>query len=302
MPACTSPIDAWPPDPRVGGSIVFSPSKSYAGAVPFRIPCGRCMACRVNYMTHWSTRMVCESYMHKYSWFITATYNDNNLPSNYSLNKRHHQLFMKKLRFHFNSPIRFVCAGEYGSQTLRPHYHYILFGLPIDDLKLYKQTLKGHQLYTSSLITTIWGHGDCHVARFTKQTGSYTAGYITKAFKTSDTEKADAYYSRVHPLTGEICRVMPEFLLASRRPGIGLPWFEKYGEHLPYDDFIIVDGAKRPVPPYFLRKLGEETQAVIAQRKKEFALRKNDHSEQRLMDRHDKGILDDRDKQRTGDF
>lgn len=301
MPACACPIDAWPPDPQVGGSIVFSPSKSYPGAIPFRIPCGRCMPCRINYMTHWSTRMVCESYMHQHSWFITTTYSDQHLPSNYSLNKRHHQLFMKRFRFHFNTPARFVCAGEYGTQTLRPHYHYIIFGPDLDDLQLYQQTLKGHMLYTSPTINSLWQLGQCYVARFTRQTGSYVAAYITKRFKSSDTEIADAFYTRVHPLTGEISRVMPEFLLASRRPGIGTPWFEKYGEHLPYDDFIIIDGMKRPVPPYFLRKLGEETQEIIKRRKKEFALRKNDHSEQRLLTRYEKGILDDADHVRKGD-
>jgi len=241
--------------------------------------------------------------MHQHSWFLTNTYSNTHLPDNYSLSKRHHQLFMKRLREFFPSNnIRYVVCGEYGSQSLRPHYHYVLFGINFGDLKVYRRTLRGHIIYSSQKLNDLWQLGECTLARFTPQTGSYVAGYITKSFKTSDTEAREAWSTRIHPLTGEQVRVIPEFLLASRRPGIGLPWFEKYGENLKYDDFIIVDGLKRPVPPYFLNKLPPEFLEVVKQRRKEIGKQlKHDQTEQRLMDKHDLAILDDSDKQRKGD-
>lgn len=240
--------------------------------------------------------------MHEHAWFVTATYSNEHLPDNYSLNKRHHQLFMKRLRERFDTNIRFVMCGEYGKQTLRPHYHYILFGLNFSDLSVYRRSLKGHIIYTSEILTGLWKLGHVSIAPFSRQTGSYLAGYITKAFKSSDEEANAVYFTRIHPLTGEEVRVMPEFLLASRKPGIGLPWFEKYGQHLPYDDFIIVDGAKRPVPPYFLKKLPEELVQSMKQRRKTFAATKAaDNTESRLISRHEKAQLDDGDKPRNLD-
>lgn len=294
---CTCPIDAWPPDPAVGGPIVFTSRKSYQGAKAFQIPCGHCIGCRIDYMTDWSTRMVCESYMHQTSYFITTTYSDKHLPDNYSLNKTHHQLFIKRLREHFYpTPARFVCAGEYGTNTLRPHYHYILFGITFADLKIYRRSTKGNYLYTSQTLHDLWGMGNCTIGTFTPSSASYAAGYIVKRFHASDQEAKQAWYTRIHPLTGEQVQVIPEFLLSSRRPGIGMPWFLKYGEHIPYDDFIVIEGKRRRVPRYFFNKLTEDQQAKLKQtRLANAALHAADMVDARLITKHELGILNDAD-------
>lgn len=68
----------------------------------------------------------------KSSLFITLTYNNNSVPMSsnglMTLDKRDIQLFFKRLRKR-NEVFKYYAVGEYGSKTMRPHYHIIIFGL-----------------------------------------------------------------------------------------------------------------------------------------------------------------------------
>lgn len=61
-------------------------------------------------------------------------YNSKDIPNNYYavLETKDIQLFLKNLRKviskNFNETFRFYCLAEYGGQSFRPHYHFILFG------------------------------------------------------------------------------------------------------------------------------------------------------------------------------
>ncbi len=46
-------------------------------------------------------------------------------------------------------------CGEYGEMTKRPHYHAIVFNLPIPDLKYYKSSKYGDTYYNSKTITDL---------------------------------------------------------------------------------------------------------------------------------------------------
>ena len=35
--------------------------------------------------------------------------------------------------------IKYFVCGEYGTKNYRPHYHMLIYGLPLNDLKVYKQ-------------------------------------------------------------------------------------------------------------------------------------------------------------------
>ena len=73
-----------------------------------------------------------------------------------SLRKRDFQLFMKRLRKKYSDDrIRFYACGEYGSETFRPHYHAILFGLHLDDLELYKSK-DSYKYFTSPGLQRVW--------------------------------------------------------------------------------------------------------------------------------------------------
>lgn len=95
------------------------------------VPCGKCVFCRKAISKEWGVRIVHElEYYKGNNVFFTLTYDDENLPENGSLCKRDVQLFLKRLRKAiYPEKIKYFYSGEYGDETLRPHYHFLLFGL-----------------------------------------------------------------------------------------------------------------------------------------------------------------------------
>ncbi len=66
------------------------------------------------------------------------------------------QLFIKRLRKYFNNnKIKYFYCGEYGTQTLRPHYHMIVYNAPFDDLVKLKVNFAGDILYTSKVLENL---------------------------------------------------------------------------------------------------------------------------------------------------
>ena len=201
------------------------------------IPCGRCIGCRLAYSRMWADRCVAEATLHEQSYFVTLTYNDEHLPYPIdmetgeiltqewpTLRKRDVQLFMKRLRknYQHENKIRFFLAGEYGEKHARPHYHLILFGLKLDDLKFYKKTPLGFNLYTSQWLNQIWQEqGHVIIADVTWETCAYTARYIMK----KQTGSGSKLYEELN--------IKPEFTLMSRKPGIAKEFYEMNKE-----DFI----------------------------------------------------------------
>ena len=135
-----------------------------------QVPCGKCIGCRLEYSRQWANRCLLELQYHDSAFFCTFTYDDIHVPLGLSvdrqtgeavecmtLRKRDFQLLMKRIRKRFsNDSIRFFAAGEYGSDTFRPHYHAILFGLHLGDLEVYKRTYGGNVLYNSPSLARCW--------------------------------------------------------------------------------------------------------------------------------------------------
>ena len=121
-------------NPKTGKrSVVFSRNSGYDDR-RVSVPCGQCIGCRLERSRQWAVRCVHESSLHRFSSFITLTYNDEHLPSDRSLNVEHFQRFMKRLRKHLEPlKIRFFHCGEYGDKFRRPHYHAIVFGYDFPD-------------------------------------------------------------------------------------------------------------------------------------------------------------------------
>ncbi len=88
---CTRPLNAY----RVNGKVFFTPSH---GAEFIQLPCGQCVACRLNHSRQWATRMVHEAYMHEHNSFITLTYDNEHLPEDGSLVRKHLTDFFKRFR------------------------------------------------------------------------------------------------------------------------------------------------------------------------------------------------------------
>lgn len=140
--------------------------------------------------------------------FLTLTYDNEHLPSDGSLDPRHLQLFMKRLRRKWKQKIRFFGCGEYGDITERPHFHIALFGMP---------SCQNHQTQFSSTgmrccaicqsIQTLWPYGQIFLGTLTEQSSAYIAGYVTKKMTSKDDARLKGRY--------------PEFARMSLRPGIG---------------------------------------------------------------------------------
>lgn len=203
------------------------------------LPCGQCMACRLNKSRDWATRCVLEAKMHKENCFITLTYDDDHLPSDYGLHKEDLTNFWKRLRFNTGCKFRYYAAGEYGDLYSRPHYHACIFGWRPDDMQLYT-VRNGVNLYISETLLRAWqGRGFVTVGDVTFESAAYVARYVTKKITGSLSEE-------------HYCGRQPEYNVMSRRPGIGASFMEKYGEDIYGKDFIVIrDKIKCKPPRYF---------------------------------------------------
>ncbi len=103
------------------------------------VPCGNCLGCSLDYSKDWSNRLKMEYLTHiekddLIPYFITLTYADEYLPKNKQLNYSHIEDIIKKLsdkvRYRYDTNIRYFVAGEYGSKNGRPHFHMILWVPP----------------------------------------------------------------------------------------------------------------------------------------------------------------------------
>lgn len=206
------------------------------------LPCGRCIECRLQKSRDWANRAVLELQDHDSNLFITLTYNEKYLPISSkgvpTLNKDHLQKFWKRLRKHFpDQKIRYLACGEYGSRSGRSHYHAIVFGLKLDDLKPFTKNPLGDILYTSEELQNIWSDPDTKepygfvlVGEATWQSIAYVSRYVTK--------KKYGKESHIY----EDLDIIPEFLTMSRKPGLARNYYEKNKEKLFEEGQFVIPG------------------------------------------------------------
>lgn len=245
---CTHPltgIRTWNPETggvkiRFSGQVHPDPLKRNESIVT--IPCGQCMECRLAYARNWTIRIIHECCLHKRNSFITLTYNNDNLPENGTLVKKHVQDFMKNLRIklqrRFGVDIRFYCAGEYGSQTYRPHYHLIIFGWDFPDRRQCGKSKKGCRYYRSPLLEETWQYGFSSVGDVSFNSAAYVSKYVTKKLN-------GVYEDFVYD------GIEKEFALMSRRPGIGHDFIMKYPDDVYNYDAVEFKGFKTRPPVYY---------------------------------------------------
>jgi hypothetical protein len=196
--------------------------------------------------------------MHEKSCFITLTFNDESLfarENPYSLDKTEYQRFMKRLRKKYGKQVRFFHCGEYGDKNKRPHYHAILFGVDFDhDRKLWSNK-DGIKLFTSESLEKLWPYGFCTIGQVTFESCAYVARYIMKK---QTGEKAEDYYMRWCPETGEGTAIDPEYCTMSRKPGIGKSWIEKYKTDVYPHDYVVINEHKVKPPRFYDQQLDED--------------------------------------------
>lgn len=191
-----------------------------AGGAAF--DCGQCLPCRIKRRRLWTHRIMLESMLHTQNTFVTLTYTNDSLVSTgllsektgmYTLEPKHLQNWLKKLRFHVAPlKIRFFAVGEYGDKSERPHYHLILFGYP--NCKHYRTKRDNHNRVDwknccnrCRIIGETWGFGDIELGECNPKSAGYIAGYAVKKMTAPDDNRLNGRH--------------PEFTRMSLRPGLG---------------------------------------------------------------------------------
>lgn len=268
-------------------SYIFTGQQGFRTFTPFDhdsrdilVPCRRCIGCRLDFSRRWADRLMLELDHSKTALFLTLTYDDEHItPAMYDDNleawwftlvKKDLQDFNKRLRYYFDGKeIRFYAVGEYGDQTLRPHYHGIYFGLSLDDfpdadVKFYNKHKQ--PIYESPFLAKIWQNGICSLANVSWQSCAYVARYNLKKLGAGLDGLAESR------------NCIPEFSLMSRRPGIAgyFPIDHPDVFDNPRDKIILSDdfGVRKvgsiSLPDYLFRKLeliNPELYAIVKEEK-----------------------------------
>ena len=191
------------------------------------VGCGRCHPCFMKYANQWAFRLQIHLLNNYLAYFVTLTYDNQNLPTikHYdkvymTLVKSHIQSFIKRLRKNAKTSkkISYLCTGEYGDKFKRPHYHLIIFNATPDDI------LKS------------WDKGQIHIGTNVSNASIvYTLKYSMK--------------SKLHKMYHKSAPYQRPFMLCSK--GIGSD-FLKY-KHLPTT--LHWNNLKITLPRYYTKKL-----------------------------------------------
>lgn len=289
--ACYHPLCAWSPlkfrNENGKRVVLFSmpPLDKLHLYEELRVPCGQCVGCRLDYSRDWATRIMLEAREYEDNYFVTLTYAPEHLPLKAVVNTEtgeyiegatlvpdHVKKFMKDLRRHWeyhyhHKGIRFYLCGEYGELSGRPHYHICVFNLPLPEGALLPFFLNEmhQQVYLCPEIQAIWKRGNVSVGSLTWDSAAYVARYMLKKVKGSMALQEYAMQAKES-----------EFSRMSRRPGIGLAYYEKNkGKIYDVDEIVLADARVVRPPKYYDRLFdldSPEAMAAIKEKRKESAL------------------------------
>lgn len=207
------------------------------------VPCGKCPDCVGRRISGWSFRLMQQEKISMSSYFITLTYDTAHVPITragfMSLNKRHIQLFYKRLRkLHASDTItsgmpsiKYFTVGEYGGKTNRPHYHAILFNVHLPHIQ------------------RAWQYGSVHYGKVSGASVGYTLKYIHKAKKIPMHRNDDR---------------IPEFALMSK--GLGQNYLTNKMVKWHHADLVnrmyvtTSQGQKVSMPRYYKQKIYTESE------------------------------------------
>lgn len=248
-----------------GSTISWSPKTSSKEYATWQLPCGKCLSCRLEYARTWAIRCVHEAQMHPENSFITLTYNDENLTSKrlvYSdfqllikrLRDQIFQNFLKKYGKHNWSilskqerkeiyepyKISVFVTGEYGDKTKRPHWHALIFNWRPSDCEFHYTSDSGDKVFTSKILTELWGKGHAEIGSVTYDSAGYVARYAAKKLVHGNDQDHD-----FNPISKKSSHI-----------AIGKRFLEKYWPDIfNYGEVVLESGQKCPIPRYYQKWL-----------------------------------------------
>lgn len=268
---CTSPLKGV----RLSsGDILFGKTLSHTrgDGREFVFSCGRCVGCRLRRARDAAIRCVHESTLHPPDTchFLTFTYSDRFIPRLFdgrpTLDKTAMPAMFKRLRFNLKQAgIKYLQVGEYGTKTLRPHYHAVVFGLKLSDRVLYSKGRFGHSLFNSKSLQDAWlNQGHVVAAEFNFDTAQYCARYLL------DKQLHEEYTSveSISPDTGEVLSPQVESTSMSRGGrsghGLGFEFFKQHKRQLCALGGTVINGKVLPLPRYYrdLLRKGEDDESI----------------------------------------
>lgn len=276
---CYKPLVAF--QPLEGGQLVFAEKK---GCREVQIPCGQCIGCRIEKVDAWGFRCMAEASLHRHNHFVTLTYSDEHLPDDESLNHRDWQLFAKRLRERVG-PFRFFMCGEYGDQFKRPHFHALLFGIDLPELRKLNSVYSTHDVYSCEVLGEAWGKGFHTIGTVTHESAKYVASYVLKRCSDEVAAERFAWVTRF----GEVVERTQPYGRMSLKPGIGAKWIEKYWRDCVNHGAVYDGQYRKKIPPFFGTliekidpKAAEDLEALVTERGMKYC-KPEDNTRERLQ-------------------
>lgn len=215
------------------------------------VPCGCCVACRINETTDWSIRALYELHDFDNASFVTLTYNEENYPKDCSVHKEvladWWDSFQHTVKREKGFSPRIFSCGEYGSRTGRAHYHAILYGLnpdPFDKNNIDRRLIANSWKYCNKEMFD-WNRFEFNknaINFCNRETIQYVAGYIQKKLKSYQAKEAYEKNGLQAP-----------FKLASKKLGLNFALEQK--DIIRENNFCVYNGFRVRVPRYFREKL-----------------------------------------------
>lgn len=209
------------------------------GSIP--VECGKCPDCIKKRTSQWSFRLRKEGEQSLSSYFITLTYNTQNIkltnrgfPTLYPDDVT---LWLKRLRKISKNKIKYYYVGEYGGVTQRPHYHMIIFNADKEDIE------------------KTWDMGAVHYGDVNGASIGYTLKYMIK--------------EPIAPKHRGNNR-LPEFARMSKGLGINYLTTETIYWHSNKQTLmerlhLQIDGKKIPMPRYYKKWIYDDMHKYIIQ-------------------------------------
>lgn len=256
------------------------------------VPCGRCYHCLITRVNEWVTRMTANSMYCKNTYFITLTYDSSlfgtkffsetdpvvhsfnelhkKMPAPLRLEKSHLQKFFKRLRKNTGKKFQYFACGEYGDTWSRPHYHAIIWSndsFSIDDFQYAWSIEENGNRKPIGIVDFVDMNKD---AINPEHPYKYVCKYLQKRdfdFNNLKTKKYhyENFRNNYEGITfkgvnawRDYQKKYSPFFLCSKRPAIGLAYFEDNKTRFQQQDFRLLNLSQDSVfPQYYYRKTRE---------------------------------------------